>query len=77
MRMVGSEDDKAPFRFRTNEPQHEKNNKMVCAPSEDSDPPGHVPSPISLRGPHEETFGPWLSLERTAKALIRLGRCPG
>ena len=26
--------------------------------------------------PHEETLGPCLSLERTAKALIRLGGCP-
>ena len=31
------------------EPQHDKNNKMTCAPSEDSDQPGHPPSLISLR----------------------------
>ena len=30
----------------------------------------------SLRCPHEETLGPWLSLERTAKTLIRLDGCP-
>ena len=29
---------------RTNEPQHYKTNKMPCAPSEDSDQPGHPPS---------------------------------
>ena len=28
------------------------------APSEDSDQPGHPPSLISLRRPHEESLGP-------------------
>ena len=27
--------------------------------------------------PHEETLCPWLSIESTAKTLIRLGKCPG
>ena len=27
-----------------NEPPHDKTNKMVCAPSKDSDQPGHPPS---------------------------------
>ena len=31
------------------EPAHDKTNKMACAPSEDSDQPGHPPSLISLR----------------------------
>ena len=31
----------------------------------------------SLRCPHEESLGPWLPTERTAKTLIRLGGCPG
>ena len=30
------------------EPLHDKTNKMACAPSEDSDQPGHPPSRISL-----------------------------
>ena len=30
------------------EPPHDKTNKMACAPSEDSDQPGHPPSLISL-----------------------------
>ena len=30
------------------EPQHDKTNKMICAPSEDL---------VRLRCPHEETFG--------------------
>ena len=31
----------------------------------------------SLRYPQEETLGPYLPTERTAKTLIRLGVCPG
>ena len=31
----------------------------------------------SLRSPHEETLGPKLPIECTAKTLIRLGGCPG
>ena len=31
----------------------------------------------SLRCPHEESLGPKLPIERTAKTLIRLGGCPG
>ena len=30
------------------EPPHDKTNKMVCAPSEDSDQPGHSPSLIRV-----------------------------
>ena len=32
----------------TSEPPHDKTNKMVCAPSEDSDQPGHPPSLIRV-----------------------------
>ena len=52
----------------TNEPPHDKTNKMICAPSEDSDQ--------TIRCPHEETLCPQLPIERTAKTLIRLGGCP-
>ena len=31
----------------------------------------------SLRCPHEESLGPYLPIECTAKTLIRLGGCPG
>ena len=31
-----------------NKPQHDKTNKMTCAPSEDSDQPGHSPSLIRV-----------------------------
>ena len=36
------------------EPRHEKTNKTICAPSEDSYQPGHPPSLSSLHRPHEE-----------------------
>ena len=38
-----------------NEPHRDKTNKMACAPSEDSDQPGHPPSLISLRCLLEES----------------------
>ena len=41
-----------------NEPPHDKTNKVACAPSKNSDQPGHPPSLISLRCPHEESLGP-------------------
>ena len=31
---------------KRNEPPHDKTNEMACAPSEDSDQPGHPPSQI-------------------------------
>ena len=37
--------------------QHDKTYKMTCAPNENSDQPGHLPSLISLRCPHEESLG--------------------
>ena len=33
---------------KINEPAHDKTNKMACAPSEDSDQPGHPPSLIRI-----------------------------
>ena len=47
------------------EPPNDKTNKMACALSEDSDQPGQ--SDQSLRCPHEESLGPQLPIERTAK----------
>ena len=34
---------------KINEPHRDKTNEIACAPSEDSDQPGHPPSLISLR----------------------------
>ena len=59
------------------EPPHDKNSKMKCAPSEDSDQPGHPPSLISLRWPHEESLRLELSAERTEKTLMRQCGCAG
>ena len=33
-------------KVQTNELPRDKTNKLTCAPSEDSDQPGHPPSPI-------------------------------
>ena len=49
------------------EAQHDKTHKMTCVPNKDTDQPGHPPSLISLRCPHEEALGPWLPIERTGK----------
>ena len=46
------------------EPKHDKTNKMTWASAQ---------SDQSLCCLHEEVLGPWLSLERTANSLIRLG----
>ena len=46
----------------TYEPQHYKTNKMTCAPSEDSDQPGHQPSqwvaedPMFLHANSEDSY---------------------
>ena len=49
------------------EPRLDKTNKMAMRPAK---------TQISLGCPHEETLGPQLPIERTAKSLIRLGRMP-
>ena len=36
------------FLDNKNEPPHDKNNKLTCAPSKDSDQPGHPPSLIRV-----------------------------
>ena len=51
---------------KINEPEQDKSNKMTGAPSKDSDQPGH------LRCLHEETMGPKVPTEYTAKTLIKL-----
>ena len=46
---------------------------MACAPSEDSDQPGH---PCSFRCPHEESLGPYLPIERTVEDSDQTGPMP-
>ena len=48
--------------------QLEKTYTMTCASAQ---------SDQSFRCPHEDSLGPWLSLQRKSKTLIRLGGCPG
>ena len=59
------------------EPPHDKTNKVACAPSEDSDQPGHPP--ILIRVFTIRMKKPWvLSYPLSAqRSLIRLGGCPG
>ena len=59
------------------EPPHDKTDKMTCAPSEDTDQPGHLPSLIRAFTVHMKK--PWvLSYPLSAQwRLIRLGGCPG
>ena len=40
------------------EPPRDKINKMACAPSEDSDQTGRMPSDQRLHRPHEKSLGP-------------------
>ena len=61
----------------TFDPQHDKTNKMICAPSDDSDQPGHPPSMISLHCALNGKLRTHGFFMRTAKIMIRLGRCPG
>ena len=59
------------------EPPRDKTNKMACAPSEDSDQPGHPPSLIrvfAVRMKKAWVLSYSLSAQQT---LIRLGGCPG
>ena len=65
---------KYPFLF---EPRYDKTNKWVCAQRRLGSAWASAPSDQSLRCPHEECSGPKQPTERTAKTLIRLGRCPG
>ena len=58
----------------TFEPHHDK---MACAPSEDSDQPGHQPSLISLRCALNGYLRTHAFFMRAAKTLIRLGGFPG
>ena len=66
-----------PVIQKHNEPQHDKTNKLACAPSEDSDQPWHSPSLIRLFAVCIKK--PWaLSYPLSAqRRLIRLGRCLG
>ena len=54
-----------------------KPSKWLCAQRRLRSAWASAQSDQRLRYPHEESLGPLLPIERTAKTLIRLGRCPG
>ena len=54
-----------------------KPTKWVCAQRRLRSAWASAKSDQSLCCPHEESLGPYLPIERTAKTLIRLGGCPG
>ena len=54
-----------------------KSTKWLCALRRLRSAWASTQSDQSLRCPHEESLGPSLPNECTAKTLIRLGRCPG
>ena len=56
---------------------HDKTNKMACAPSEDSDQPGHPPSPIRVFAVCMKKHWVLSYPLSTQQRLIRLGRCSG
>ena len=56
------------------EPRHDKTNDVAVHPAKTQISLGiHAQSDQSLRCPHEESLGPQLPIECTAKTLIRLG----
>ena len=60
-----------------NEPQHEKHQWSDCAPSEDSDQPGHPPSLIRVFAVRMKKAWVLNYPLRAQRRLIRLGGCPG
>ena len=63
--------------LRSDEPPRDKTNKMACAPSEDSDQPGHPPSLIRVFAVRMKK-ALVLSYPLSAQLrLIRLDGCPG
>ena len=65
------------FIIHNYEPVHDKTNKMMCAQWILRSNWASAQSDQSFRYPCEESLGPWLPFERTAKTLIRLGWCLG
>ena len=65
------------WQVRIYEPEHDKTNKIACAPSEDSDQPGYPPSLISLCFFCDFWVAKDPNLQVTAKTLTRLSGCPG
>ena len=58
-------------------PPHDKTNKMACAPSKDSDQPGHTPSLIRVFAVRMKKAWVLSYPLRAQQRLFRLGGCPG
>ena len=74
------ENDSTSFQYKQQKEMSRdmtKPTKWVCAQRRLRPAWASAQSDQSLRCPHEETLGPSLPIERTAKTLIRLGGCPG
>ena len=57
---------------------HDKTNKTICGPSEDSDQPRHLPNLIRVFAVRsKDSQGPKVSSCGQRRLLIRLGGCPG
>ena len=54
-----------------------KPTKWLCAQRRLRSAWAFAQSDQHLRSQHEESLDPYLSIERTAKTLVRLGECPG
>ena len=85
LRVIWSETPKTSFHVtrlisgEENELEHDKTNKMTCAPNKDSDQHArHPPSLISLSCQHEGMLMPWLPIKRAGR-VVRIGRseCTG
>ena len=59
------------------EPPRDKTNKMACAPSEESDQPGHPPSLIRVFAVRIKKAWVLIYPLSQQRRLIRLGGCPG
>ena len=60
-----------------NEPRRDKTNEMACAPSEDSDQPGHPPILIRVFALRTKKVWVLSCLLSAHRRLIILGECPG
>ena len=61
----------------TPEPPNDKTNKMICAPSQDSDQPGHPLSLITVVAVRIKKASVLSNPLSAQQRLIRLGACPG
>ena len=66
------------YTFHQKKERNKQTNKMACAPSKDSDQPGHTSSLIRVFAVRmtKAWVLTYLSIERASKTMISLGGCP-